>query len=206
MKLTAVILITSVASGLFCAGCQLPDSLTPKLQKQLQDSQGREKELTHQVEKLSARSVEQEKQIITLRRLGPDRLKKLFVVDRIELGRYTGGIDTDKKPGQDAMKVFVKPYDQGGSIIKAAGEMKIQLFDLAAPEAARLIAEFNYPVETIGKNWSSGFMAYHYSFECPWGKPPKNPDITVRVEFIDFLTGKTFNAQKLVKITLPPEM
>ena len=204
MKPAAAILITSMVAVLLCAGCMEPDTLTPKLQKQLQASQAREKQLTAQVEKLVAHSDEQDKQIATLRKLGPDRLGKLFVVDRIKLGRYTGGIDTDKKPGQDAIKVIVKPYDRAGSIIKAAGEIKIQLFDLGAPKAERLIAEFIYPVEKIGKHWSSGFMSYHYSFDCLWPSPPKNPDITVRAEFTDYLTGKTFSDQKLIKITLPP--
>ena len=32
---------------------------------------------------------------------------------------------------------------------------------------------------------------------------PKPPDVTVRVTFIDYLTGKTFTAQKVCRIDLP---
>ncbi len=206
MKIAAAMLTTSLAAVFFCAGCLQTESQTKieNLQKELDLSKAREKELTTQVEKLTADTDRQKEQIETLQNLGPDRLKKLFVVDQVQLGRYTGGIDTDKKPGQDAVKVFVMPVDQAGSVIKSAGEVKIQLFDLAEPESERLIAEFDYPVDKIGEHWSSGFMAYHYSFECPLPNRPKNPDITVRVEFIDYLTGKTFTAQKLIKLILPP--
>ena len=35
------------------------------------------------------------------------------------------------------------------------------------------------------------FLGFHYILECPWKTIPRNGEITVRVEFTDYLTGKT---------------
>ena len=153
---------------------------------------------------LKARVAEQSKQIGSLQALGAKRLDKLFHVTRIELGRYTGGIDIDKKPGHDGVRVYVKPIDQHGSTLKAAGSVTVQVYDLALPAEKTLIGTYTWTVDQAAKMWKSGFVAYQYSFTCPWKTaPPRHRDLTVRVTFLDYLTGKTFTAQKLCKVDLP---
>jgi len=154
---------------------------------------------------LQAELVAQRKQIDSLQALGGrERLKRLFRVQRIALGRYTGGVDLDGKEGDDGIKVYLRPIDADGSVIKAAGTVKIQLFDLAIEGKDNLIGRYEWTAEQISKQWSSGFMTYHFSFKCPWkASPPAHDEITVRVEFIDYLTGKVLTAQKLCKVNLP---
>ena len=147
-----------------------------------------------------------DKQIRMLQALGPKRIEKLFPVVRIELGRYTGGVNIDKKAGDDGIRVYLHPIDADGSTIKAAGDVKIQLFDLAAKPKQNLVGAYEWKVDKIGKQWAGGFLAHHYSLTCPWkSAPPKHNEITLRVEFTDYLTGRTFSAQKIVKVTLPPK-
>jgi len=153
---------------------------------------------------LKARVAEQSEQIGSLQALGDKRLDKLFHVTRIELGRYTGGIDIDKRPGHDGVRVYVKPIDQHGSTLKAAGSVTVQIYDLALPAEKTLIGTYTWTVGQAAKMWKSGFVAYQYSLTCPWKTaPPKHRDLTVRVTFLDYLTGKTFTAQKLCKVNLP---
>jgi hypothetical protein len=150
--------------------------------------------------------VDQQKQIRSLQALGKTRLDKLFHVEKIELGRYTAGIDTDGKSGDDAVKVYLRPIDREGHTIKAAGDVKIRLFDLGADPRQSLIGEYEWSADQVAKQWSSSFMTYHFSFVCPWKKvPPLHKEVTVRVEFVDYLTGKHFTAQKLCKVKLPAE-
>ena len=147
----------------------------------------------------------QQDQIGLLLKLGEKRLEKIFHVTRIELGRYTGGIDLDGRSGHEGIKVFLRPLDADGGVIKAAGSVKIQFFDLAAPGEKNLIGRYAWGVDEISKYWSSSAFTYHYSFECPWKPaPPTHDKITVRVEFTDYLTGKTFTAQKVCEVKLPP--
>ncbi|MCD4823112.1 MAG: hypothetical protein K8S55_00760 [Phycisphaerae bacterium] len=210
------VLLMTIVALLFCVGCEeLSNERELELEKQRDVARKQVKELTGEVENLSARLATQDEHVKTLQALGGEkRMATLFTVDKIELGRYTGGIDTDKKPGDDAIKIFLLPEDADGSTLKAAGSVKIQLFDLAQPEGKgkgkgegknKLFAEYTYPVKDIAKHWHGGMLTYHYSFLCGWEKPPAHADITVRVEFTDYLTGKTFTAQKLCKIKLPPK-
>ncbi|MFB3891241.1 MAG: hypothetical protein ACE15C_04365 [Phycisphaerae bacterium] len=161
---------------------------------------------TNENKRLSEQIAEQDKRILSLMALGDKRLDKLFHVKSVDLGSMTGGINTTGRQdaGDDAIKVYVLPMDQDGSIIKAAGDVKVQLFDLAAPPDDNLVGECQWPVDQIGKFWSSGFFTYHYSFICPFKVTPKHAEITVRVEFTDYLTGKHYTAQKVCKIKLPP--
>jgi hypothetical protein len=173
-----------------------PDKLTSRLRKLEKDKDG-----------LQTVIIDQQKQIRSLQALGgAKRLEKIYNVSKIAIGRYTGGVDTDGVVGHDAIKVFLRPIDQDGSTLKAAGDVKIQIFDLALPEKEVLIGEYKWPVDKISKQWSGGFMTYHFSFVCPWKKasPPKHKKLTVRVEFLDYLTGKIFVAQKVCEVRVKP--
>lgn len=164
-------------------------------------------ELSKQVVELSAKVESQKKQIETLQALGDKRMENVFTVAEIEIGRHSGGINTDQNPGHDAVRVFLKPLDKQGHVLKAAGDIKIQLFDLAQPKDQMLFAEYTYPVKDIGKYWAGGLLANQYSFECrfPEGKTPAHADVILRVTFTDYLTGRTHTTQKLLKLALPPQ-
>ena len=145
----------------------------------------------------------QKKRIDTLVAIGPDRLQKLYYPTSLKLGQYTGGADLDGQPGDDGVKVFLRPNDANGDTIKAAGSVSIQLYDLALGSDKTLIGEYKWSVEELAKAFSSGFIAYHYTLTCPWKNgQPKHDQITMRLEFVDYITGKTLSIQKLCKVDL----
>jgi hypothetical protein len=196
------VLLTALAA---MTGCQ-PEVDVKALKGQVIALEQEKAKLTEETLSQKATIEQQRKQIDTLQSLGGQkRLGKLYLVQSVSLGRYTGGIDKDGKAGDDGIKVYLEPTDQAGSVIKAAGEVKVRLYDLAAAPSENLVGEFRFDVDEVAKHWSGGFGVYHYSFECLWGdKPPKHDEITVRVEFTDYLTGKTFSAapQMVCKVKL----
>lgn len=161
------------------------------------------RQLREEVQQLRQQIDQQQQQITTLQHLGEKRLDLLFVPVRINLGRYTGGVDTNDLPGDDAIKVYLEPIDQTGDSIKAAGEVTVQLYDLAADSSENLIGEYHWNSEEIGSCWKGGLMSRYFALVCPWKEIPANDEITVRVVFTDYLTGKTFSAQKTCKVSLP---
>jgi outer membrane murein-binding lipoprotein Lpp len=195
----------ALVAAVLLAGCNGPT--TAERFRQL-DQQVRD--LNDQVDKLAKEGAAkdamieaQRKQITTLQHLGEKRLDRLPHVERIELDRLTGGANYDGKPGDDGVTVYLQPIDQDGHVIKAAGEIRIQLFDLANPDGRRLIGEYRLDVDHTREAWQGRLMTYHYTVKCPWrAGPPAHDEITVRVEFLDYLTGKTFRTQKLVKVRL----
>lgn len=202
--LSVVLMGVTIAAG----GCNLPFGGTATmtaLQNQVDGLRKDNDDLRKANAELRAQAAADRKQIEALLDLGGKRLEKLYHVTTVKLGGHTGGIDQDGRPGHDAVKVFLEPMDQDGNVIKAAGEVTIQLFDLAAKDA--LVAQYAFGVDEVRKHWSGGFLAYHYSFVCPWpqGRAPQHDQITVRVVFRDYLTGKQFTAQsdKPCRILLP---
>lgn len=189
---------------LVMGGCPSPQyQREEQLQEDLADCRDATSSLQDQVQRLGDQLRDRRKQVETLHALGGKRMENLFTVESIELGGRTGGIDTDDEPGQDAIKVFLLPKDAAGHTIKAAGEATLQLFDLAGASGEERLSETTIPVEKIGDYWSSGFLSYHYSFELPLPQNLLSRTVTLRVEFTDYLTGRSFSAQKAIPLRRP---
>jgi hypothetical protein len=156
-------------------------------------------------EELQQQLLHRDEQIVTLQKLGDKRLGLLYTVQRVALASGTAGANTDDKPGDDAVKVNVELIDQHGSVLKAAGSAKVQVFDLAMPEGKNLLAEREYDPNAAAKNWMSGLFSSYYSFTIPLPAEPAHGELTVRVEFTEYLTGKTFTTQDVIKVALPPK-
>ncbi|NLF30754.1 MAG: hypothetical protein GX591_07690 [Planctomycetes bacterium] len=141
----------------------------------------------------------QAEQIRTLQGLPDRRLDRLFHVQRIRLGRYTGGVDTDGRPGHDAVKVYLDPIDQHGSVIKAAGDVTIDLFDL--PAGGVRLGSFTFGAGELADAWRSTPFGDRFIFTCPLGDArPSGSEVTVRVTFTEYLTGHTFTAQAVAPL------
>lgn len=202
--------LTGLHAGLLCvamtalAGCG-PDP-TLALRKELLETQDQLRHSRQQSLLLSRKLHRKDQQIRTLQALDAGkRMDQLFTTHGVRIGRYSTGVNLNEEPGDDGVKVFVQPIDQHGTTIKAAGEVTIQLYDLAAPADKNLLSTHKWPVDKLHDKWTSGFMASYYIFEFPFtGGPPRHEKITVRVQFVDYLTGRTFTDQKLCKLSLRP--
>ena len=185
-------------------GCFHDKQLAPSGDRAIR-AEDEARKLRAEVERLQGELAARDRRIEDLTAMGDKRLEKLYVVQRVRLGSATGGVDLDDKPGDDAVKVFLEPVDQHGSVLKAAGSVTVQLYDLAATADENLLAEHTYDVDETARHWSSGFVSYHYSFTCPLPAGRKvGPEVTVRVEFLDYLTGKTHTVQQLCKVATAP--
>jgi hypothetical protein len=207
MRLAGWLIAAATVACWAASGCApvVPAAEYDQLHQQWLDSQQQRDDLARQRDGLQKENKELADGVETLRMLGSDRLAKLFTVTSIQLGRHTGGVDLDGRPGDDAVKVYLDPLDSHGSTIKAAGDVTIRLFDLAEQAEKTLIGEYHWSVDQLSEQWRGGFGVYRYSFVCPWKVvPPNHDEITVRVEFVDYLTGRRFTAQSACKVKSPP--
>lgn len=199
-------IVCGVAAALIvgAAGCDNDRQLVRQLQERADALQV---DLDRCTQQLSDRDA----QIAALRRrLGNDprlagiRVEDLFTVDRIVLASRTGGVDLDGQPGDDGVVVYLQPVDADGDVIKAAGQITIQLVDLTNPGAARSIATYVFSDrDELRKNWYGGFMTNHYTLKCefpPNTKPPR--EVQVRVTFLDWLTGREFVVSRSVTVDI----
>lgn len=188
--------------GAILAGCAAKSELggdiqaeNRRLESQLHQARETISDQQQTIEKLKERTA-------TLSGLGEQRLELLFRVEKISLGRYTGGTELDDEPGDDGVKVYVIPQDQMGRAVTAAGSVEIDVFDLAVKDDS-LLMSYSFPLAQAKQHWQSGALANHYSFTCPWQqRRPSGHELTIRVKFTDYLTGQTFTATKQCRIRL----
>lgn len=210
MKRATVIgtFLSAWAAAIFCSGCNafVDQAKYDQLQKQLIPLQDENRKLKDQNAGLVADVVDKRKQIDSLIGLGTRRIELVTHATGIELGDATGAYNADatsKVP--NSVKVYLLPKDAEDSVVKAAGTLQIKLFDLNAPDGQNLIGQVDFMPEQMAKNWYSGFfsMTYHYSFVCPWKRPPSKGEVHIRVEFTDYLTGKHLVAEKTITVQMP---
>ena len=183
-------------------GCADNSEQLLQLQKQNQQLQSQLRQTEQTISEKQDSIKQQKEQINELSGLGPKRLETLFVVQKIKLGRYTGGSNLDDKPGHDGIKVYLIPQDDQGRTVTAAGRIEVKIFDLAQ-EDEQLLASYAFGPAQAKKLWQSGALANHYSITCPWQDSlPSADEVIVRVKFVDYLTGKTFTATKQCQIIL----
>jgi hypothetical protein len=185
------------------AGCSSPSKANIELRKQ-------NAALEHDIEVLKRKREADQATIRglqdragTVPTLPEDRLKKLFTVGSMKLGRLTGGFNLDHEAGPDTgVRAYAQLYDTTGDLIKAAGSFKVQVFDLETPDHP-LVAERFFPVEKADSLWYPMPLVYSFVLPVPWKTPPKHDDLLVRVTYTDELTQRVFTAEQRVHVKLP---
>jgi len=200
---------SGVGLAAMLAGCQ-PGSSTSSidLQKALDAARVDVQRSERRNLELEDRIQAQERRIQNLTGFAPGTAAGLFVADRIELARLTGGADFDGEPGDDGVMVYLRPLDADGHVVKAPGEITVKLVDNNGPGEPRLLGRYviDDPAE-LRKAWHSKFMTDHYTVRCPWNPSPEGkptgPEVEIKVTFLDWRTGQAMTAHKVATVSLP---
>ncbi len=200
------LLIVSPLAGfalLPSAGCHSTTEL--ELQRQVLRLTEQISEKNHQLAAGQASIDGLHRQLQETRGLTDEDLKKIFFPEKIEIASLSGGDNYDGEPGDDGITVYLRPVDRDGDPVKVAGDIRIELYDLANPPDENLIGEYFIGVDQVSKLWYGKLGTYHYTVRCPWqGNPPQHDEITVRATFVDFLTQRAITAQTVCKVTRAP--
>ncbi len=205
MKLSArLLLAASVLTAAVLGGCRKPNAANIQLRRQ-------NAALRDEVETLkTARTGDAaairalESTSTTAPTLSQDRLAALFTTHGLKLGKLTGGADFDRaKDGDDGIEVFAVPTDQHGQVLKSAGSFIVEAFDLSQGSGEVRLGRWEFPTRQAALAWRGSALQYGYVLRCPWQNAPTRGELTLRVGFTDELTARTFNAQRLVKLTPP---
>jgi len=200
----------ALAAVTVAAGCA-PDPLTMNERLEL---------MVHMNKQLQFELLESHRRIAELSggqgsvepKTGPDQLTPgVALVDdpfkalHVTLHRLTGGMDTDGQPGDEGLRVILQPRDKAGHVVKRAGAVEVELFDLARTEGDRRVARWEFTVDQAAREWVSGLVGISgYSLQLPWpgGAPPRRDHLTLMARFTT-LDGRPLTAQTDLKIQLP---
>ena len=132
------------------------------------------------------------------------QISDLYQVAQVKLTRYTGLYDKDKDEQVDHLCVYIKPEDADGDVVKAAGDVTVQLWNLSGQEPGALLGEWEISSKQLRKEWFSSLMTVNYRLLFPMKEAWLEPDLalTVRIAFKDFLSGQVFTDQMPVESLL----
>ena len=141
-------------------------------------------------------------QLEALRGFGDDRLAHLVHVTDVRFGRYTGGYDANGDGLDDGVNAYLVLRDAENQAIKAAGQVDIELLDLAAGVSGMQVGNWHYGIAEVTDYWLAGLMADHYRFKLTWPDqaPPQHANLTIKLVYTDGLTGRVMEIQKMVTI------
>jgi len=197
------VLLCSCALAVFVAGCETPDSQKKTLSEQIETLKQDKSRLTRQIEQSKSNNKELHKQINTLHNLtGEIELEKLYDVQRLKITKHSNFHDKDKdKEGKkETLIIYIQPIDQDGDIVKAAGSVDVQLLDLNE-EQPQLLGRWHVGPVELRKLWFNALMMTNYrlAFDVSGKVQTFEEPLTVNVTFTDYLTGKVFKEQKVIK-------
>jgi hypothetical protein len=90
--------------------------------------------------------------------------------------------------------------DSRGDIVKAAGSVDVQLWDLKNEETDAKIGQWQIQPDQLQQFWFAAIVT-NYKLTLNLDKPIEKYDqpLVVKITFTDHLTGKTFQEQKIIE-------
>jgi hypothetical protein len=132
------------------------------------------------------------------------RAEAIYHLQAVKIGRYTNIYDKDvnsSSPGKKNLVVYIEPIDETGDAIKAAGAVEVQLWDLNKKQSEALLSQWQIEPNEMKKLWFNSFLGGNYRlvFDVSQIVTKVEKPLTVKVNFTDYLSGKTFIEQKEIK-------
>ncbi|MFC1604713.1 hypothetical protein ACFL5F_06765 [Planctomycetota bacterium] len=159
-----------------------------QLQKQFEQSEIENKQLKQQIQVLSGLP-------------NKVKLENLNQLENIKIGRYTGFFDKDKDGKKEKLIVYIQPFDEQSDAIKAVGAVDVQLWDLNKTDGEALLSQWKVEPDELKKLWFATMLTTNYrlTFEVADIIESIEEPLTVKVIFTDYMTGKVFKKQKVIK-------
>jgi len=183
------------------AGCQQPnqkESLSAQIERLIQENT----DLQKQIEQSESENKQFKQQIQVLSGLPKEvKLENLNLLDKIKIGRYTGFFDKDDDGKKEKLIVYIQPVDKQGDTIKVAGAVDVQLWDLNKTDSEALLDEWRVEPDELKKLWFATLITINYrlTFDVADKIESMEEPLTVKVTFTDYLTGKVFKEQNVIK-------
>lgn len=199
MNIKAISIIVTASALLAITGCgtgaQTQWDQIKLLEKEKLD-------MKRQIEILETENANLYGQLKNLSAISPNqRFEAIATLDRIEIGKRTAIFDKDANGVKETLIVYVKTYDDSGDVVKAPGAIELQLWDLNKKPDGALLGEWKVKPEELKMLWMGTMMTNYYrlKYNVADKLPIENTDLTVKVTFRDYLTGKIHQKQMTIK-------
>ncbi len=183
------------------SGCNNANEKTEML-KEIEQLTNQNKELTGRAEKAESQNKQLKGQVQVLTTLPENvRAESLYNLQQIRIGRYTDFFDKDHDGKKETLIVYIQPSDDQGDRIKASGSVEVELWDLNKTDGHAMLGQWKVEPEELKKNWYATLITINYrlTFDITDIVEDFDKPLTVKIKFTDYLSGKTFEDQKVIK-------
>ena len=152
-------------------------------------------------EQLSEELAQSREQIQVLSGLEPEvRLENVYDLQGVKLTRFTNLYDKDNDGKKEKLIVYLKPEDEEGDAVKVSGAVDVELWDLARGEGEALIGKWHVDAQSLRQQWLTTMVAANYRLIFDVGGLVEgDEELVVKVVFTDYLSGKVFREQMVIK-------
>lgn len=134
----------------------------------------------------------------------PEQTQALARIAGLSINKLmSGGKDHDGDRLDDAMQVIVSPLDGDGDLVKIAGQMEIEAYDMARTGDDKRIGRWVFDSSEARKNWHSGFLSSGYQFQLPWQQPPSGKNVLVHAR-LTTSDGRQFDTDQTLVVNVDP--
>jgi hypothetical protein len=184
---------------LFTAGCEGSGKLTPE--QQIRALKRENRQLHEQLLQAESQNQQLKKQVQVISGLPQDKFDSLYDLKEVKLTRYTNFYDKDKDGKKETLLVYLQPVDAEDNKIKAGGTVDVQLWDLSKESDKSLLRQWHVKPDELKKLWFDTVLTSNYRLAFDVNDIVKSFDrpLVVKVTFTDYLSGKVFEEQKIIK-------
>ena len=201
-RLSKVVLssLLAAAAPALLVGCGIGSERKDALELKAEEIQRENAALTASLEQAQADKAQLLRQIEALSVLGPDRPLDPYRLSEVRITRYTDFYDKNSDGQREKLIVYVQPIDTAGDVVKAAGTVDVQLWNLNAPSDEALLGQWRIEPNELHASWFQALIAssYRLVFDKPESLDVLTEPLTVKATFTNYLTGEIFHAQRTI--------
>ncbi len=201
-NITIAIQCALTAGVVFIFGCDNSVSQEVAFSRQVRQLAADKAKLQTQLEQSQIENKQLQKQVDSLSKLpGDKRTEEIYTLKEVKIGRYTNLYDEDKNGTKETLVVYIQPIDETGDVIKAAGSVDIQLWDLNREDGEAQLKQWHVEPDKLKNLWFSAIMqnSYRLTFDISTVVEQFDRPLTVKMTFVDYLSGTTFTDQKIIR-------
>jgi len=195
-----------MATPVLLAGCGIGSERKSPLEMKARDLERQKATVNTELEQCRIENHQLAEQIQTLSALPKEGRENLYELRSVRIAKFTNWYDNDEDGRREKLIVYFQPIDEVGDIVKAAGSVAVQLWNLNDPNSQALLGQWQVQPTELRKQWYASIVmsTYRLTFDAP-ATPAQDltalqaRPLTVRVTFTDYLTGKILHDQHVIE-------
>ncbi|WP_075091845.1 hypothetical protein [Planctomyces sp. SH-PL14] len=130
----------------------------------------------------------------------PEQTQALARISGLSINRLmSGGKDQDGDQADEALQLIVAPHDADGDLVKVAGQMEIEAYDMSRTGEDKRVGRWVFDSGEARKHWHSGFLSSGFQFHLPWEQTPGGKEILVHARLVTS-DGRQFDTNQTINV------